>query len=63
MSELPTVTIVFLVYNRRDELRTSLKQMTGESDYPRELVDIIVVDNASEDGAAEMVRRSSRRCS
>ena len=30
--------------------------MTGESDYPRELVDIIVVDNASEDGAAEMVR-------
>jgi GT2 family glycosyltransferase len=56
MSELPTVTIVFLVFNRRDELRTSLERMTRESDYPQELVDIIVVDNASEDGAAEMVR-------
>ena len=56
MSELPTVTIVFLVYNRCDELRTSLKEMTADSDYPRELVDIIVVDNASEDGASEMVR-------
>ena len=56
MSDLPTVTIVFLVFNRRDELRTSLEKMTRESDYPRELVDIIVVDNASEDGAAEMVR-------
>src|SRR3954469_8327913 len=53
---LPTVSIVFLVYNRRDELRTSLQKMTEESDYPRELVDVIVVDNASEDGAAEMVR-------
>jgi GT2 family glycosyltransferase len=56
MSELPTVTIVFLVYNRRDELRRSLAHMTGDSDYPRELVDVIVVDNASEDGASEMVR-------
>ena len=34
MSELPTVTIVFLVYNRREELRDSLQRMTGESDYP-----------------------------
>jgi GT2 family glycosyltransferase len=56
MSELPTVTIVFLVYNRRDELRTSLEHMIGKSDYPRELVDIIVVDNASEDGSAGMIR-------
>jgi len=56
MSELPTVTIVFLVFNRRDELRASLRQMTGDSDYPDELVDIIVVDNASEDGASDMVR-------
>ena len=56
MSGLPTVTIVFLVYNRSDELRTSLQHMTRDSDYPREIVDIIVVDNASEDGASEMVR-------
>ena len=52
---LPTITIVFLVYNRREELRTSLEHMLHLSDYPPELVDVIVVDNASEDGAADMV--------
>jgi GT2 family glycosyltransferase len=54
---LPTVTIVFLVHNRREELRTSLRQMLSESDYPAELVDVIVVDNASGDGVAEMMER------
>jgi GT2 family glycosyltransferase len=53
----PTVTIVFLVYNRGEELRTSLKQMLFESDYDPDLVDVIVVDNASEDGSAEIVAR------
>src|SRR4051794_9499125 len=53
---LPTVSIVFLVYNRREELRTSLREMLSGIDYPRDRVDVIVVDNASEDGAAEMVR-------
>jgi GT2 family glycosyltransferase len=52
----PTVSVVFLVYNRREELRESLSRMLHESDYPPELVDVIVVDNASEDGAAEMVK-------
>src|SRR3954471_21802260 len=47
----PAVTIVFLVYNRREELRTSLRQMLGEAD-----VEVVVVDNASQDGSAEMVR-------
>jgi GT2 family glycosyltransferase len=51
------VTIVFLVYNRREELRTSLHEMLEHSDYPADRVDVIVVDNASEDGAAEMVER------
>ena len=55
------MTIVFLVYNRREELRTSLRAMLEESDYPAELVDVIVVDNASEDGAAEMVERDFPR--
>src|SRR3954470_16045342 len=51
-----TVTIVFLVHNRRDELRTSLRKMLAESDYPADRVDAIVVDNASTDGSAAMVR-------
>jgi GT2 family glycosyltransferase len=50
------VTIVFLVYNRREELRESLVQMLGHSDYDSALVEVVVVDNASEDGAAEMVQ-------
>lgn len=53
----PTVSIVFLVYNRCEELRRSLRAMLFESDYDRDLVDVIVVDNASEDGSAEMVER------
>jgi GT2 family glycosyltransferase len=55
--QLPTVSIVFLVYNRREELRTSLIAMLAESDYPADRVDVIVVDNASDDGSAEMVRQ------
>ena len=57
MSDLPTVTIVFLVYNRREELRESLQRMASDSDYPAELVDVIVVDNASEDGVSDMLRQ------
>jgi GT2 family glycosyltransferase len=56
VGERPTVTIVYLAYNRRDELRESLRRMLLESDYESELVDVIVVDNASTDGSADMVR-------
>jgi GT2 family glycosyltransferase len=47
---------VFLVHNRREELRESLHRMLVESDYDREHIDVVVVDNASSDGAAAMVR-------
>jgi GT2 family glycosyltransferase len=52
----PTVTLVYLAYNRREELRESLRRMLFDSDYESERVDAIVVDNASTDGTAEMVR-------
>jgi len=55
-SDLPTVTIVLLVYNRRDELRRTLIEMLEGCDYDSDLIDVVVVDNASEDGSAEMVR-------
>lgn len=55
MSHPPSVTIVFVVYNRREELRASLRKMLAESDYEGP-VDAIVVDNASFDGSADMVR-------
>jgi GT2 family glycosyltransferase len=53
---LPSVTVVILSWNRRDELRTNLRKTLFESEYDPELVDVVVVDNASEDGSAEMVR-------
>ena len=52
----PSVSIVFLVFNRRDQLRTSLQEMLDPAVYDRERLDVIVVDNASEDGSADMVR-------
>jgi GT2 family glycosyltransferase len=54
--EWPTVTIVYLAYNRREELRESLRRMLFDSDYESGLVDVIVVDNASTDGTSGMVR-------
>jgi GT2 family glycosyltransferase len=50
------VTIVWLAYNRRDKLRESLQRMLTGSGYDRELLEPIVVDNASTDGTAEMLR-------
>src|SRR5947209_3076566 len=55
-AQWPSVSVVFLVYNRRDELRVSLRQMLFESDYDPERVEVIVVDNASTDGSGAMVR-------
>lgn len=53
----PLVTIVFLVFNRREELRESLRRMLAESDFPPDRSDVVVVDNASQDGSADMVAR------
>ncbi len=50
----PTVSVVSLVFNRRDDLRESLRRMQ-EIDYDPELLEFIVVDNASSDGSAAMV--------
>jgi GT2 family glycosyltransferase len=52
---LPRVTLVVLAYNRRDPLRINLTKSLREVDYPRDLLDVVVVDNASNDGTAEMV--------
>jgi GT2 family glycosyltransferase len=51
----PTVTVVFLAYDRREDLRISLIKTLEELDYPKDRLDVIVVDNASTDGTAEMV--------
>ena len=51
----PLVSIVFLAYNRREQLAHSLERVLGHLDYPGERLEVIVVDNASTDGTAAMV--------
>jgi len=48
----PLVTVNILSFNRRDELRNTLTKVY-EQDYKN--IEVIVVDNASEDGSPEMV--------
>lgn len=50
----PLVTINILTYNRKNQLRKTLSKLQ-EQDYAN--IKIIVVDNASDDDTAEMLRR------
>jgi GT2 family glycosyltransferase len=56
VDELPRVSVVFLAYNRKEQLRESLRRMGEESGYPPDRLELIVVDNASSDGTVEMIR-------
>jgi GT2 family glycosyltransferase len=51
------VTIVFLAYNRIEALRETLPRMVGESGYPPDRLEVIVVDNASTDGTGDVIER------
>lgn len=53
MNENPLVTVNILSFNRKDELRNTL-QKVYEQDYKN--IEVIVVDNASNDGSADMVK-------
>ncbi len=53
----PLVTVNILAHNRRRELARSLRTMLGELDYPRERLELVVVDNDSTDGTRDMLRR------
>lgn len=51
----PTVTIVIVAYNRREQLRETMHH-TFDSEFGADRCDVIVIDNASSDGTAAMVR-------
>jgi len=53
----PLVTVNILAFNRRDEVRITLDKIINAVDYPQESLEIIVVDNCSNDGTKEMVAR------
>lgn len=50
----PLVSVVIATWNRRDTLRDTLNHFRDQS-YPR--IEMVVVDNGSVDGTAEMVER------
>ena len=54
--DLPLVTVAILAFNRRDALAVNLEKVFEALDYPHERLEVIVVDNASTDGTAQMVR-------
>ncbi|MEO8232502.1 MAG: glycosyltransferase, partial [Ignavibacteriota bacterium] len=53
MNDNPLVTVNILSFNRKDELRNTITKVY-EQDYKN--IEVIVVDNASSDDSAEMVR-------
>jgi GT2 family glycosyltransferase len=53
VSEAPKVTAIVVSYERRDDLRLALDALRA-SEWPREALEIVVVDNASKDGAADV---------
>jgi GT2 family glycosyltransferase len=54
-AEWPLVTVAIVAFNRRDPLRVTLTTLRDRLDYPPDRLDVIVVDNASADGTAEML--------
>ena len=53
MSDESRVSLAISVWNRRDDLRENLDAIRSQTVSPFE---VVVVDNASNDGTAEMVR-------
>jgi len=52
---LPTVTIIVTVYNEEKSMRAKLDNLAGLQ-YPRELVNVVVVSDASSDGTEQIAR-------
>jgi GT2 family glycosyltransferase/glycosyltransferase involved in cell wall biosynthesis len=50
-NELPCVSIIVPTRNRIDLLRVCIESLLDRTDYPRALLDVIVVDNGSDDPA------------
>src|SRR5207244_8151397 len=53
----PTVSIIVPTYNESPVVEKKLRNL-AEIDYPREKVELIVVDSASSDGTAQQARKA-----
>jgi len=56
MGQNPLVSIIIPTYNRKQEL-TRLIESIKQSDYPKESIEIIVVDDASTDGTFDAIKK------
>lgn len=56
--ELPAVTVIVPTYNRAGPLSDTLAHLSAQ-DYPADRVEIVVVDNSSEDNTEEVVRQAA----
>jgi GT2 family glycosyltransferase len=54
MNPIPKVSIIVISYNRREQIRGTLSNLLNEN-YPN--YEVVVVDNGSQDGSAEMISR------
>jgi len=54
-SELPTLSVVIPVYNEGESLRLGLDSIL-KSDYPKEKLEIIIVDDCSKDNSYEIAK-------
>ena len=55
MSELVPVTVFTITYDQRSRVLALLEDLAGQA-YPRELIDVVVLDDGSRDGTAKAVR-------
>jgi GT2 family glycosyltransferase len=56
MLDFPPVTVIVLNLNGRDHLRPCLSSL-GELDYPRDRLEVLLVDNGSRDDSVAVARR------
>ncbi|ELZ26385.1 glycosyltransferase AglI [Halogeometricum pallidum JCM 14848] len=55
-ADRPRVSVVIPVYNDPEGIRDTLSALTAQT-YPRELTEVIAVDNGSTDGTRDVIRR------
>lgn len=58
---LRSVSVIVAARNEEQHLRRCLNALVSQS-YPAELVEIVVVDDRSEDGTAQIVHDAQKRC-
>ena len=59
-ADIPPVAVVVPVFNGRKTIEACLDSLLAQ-DYPREMLEIVVVDNASTDGTAQVLERYQDR--